>query len=517
MSELERRLRATAHAASTAASSARAPQDIKRSITRRRRLTLGSAGVAAAVVIGSVAVGGLGLTDTPELPSLTPTASADLSLDRGTVDYTTVPLSTTGHLSGELMQPGSAMCGESAPAPSHDNGDFTATFELPDKLELDRSTTINEHSTERASITLAYNAQEPLPAFAGGLTALFIEDDVVVGYSNSSQPAVVNTFMPDQTRTYPWRWDGWVTNCDTSDEIPYLPAGDYDVVWISRVHNDLTTAAQWSLQQDNYSLPTVQDLEAFREGSFFCDQWHMMDTFEPITCNPNALVGFTLDEEENTATIPYDTSYYVRDVDVLFVSAPSPAALTGEYPDMSYGDEFSIYEPGGEMVCGDFFHDIARNDAQLSGMLPSWSRLPAPGETVSAHLWRWALGWSEAHVNVPASSRIWLTQHKVAKSATEKHGASVFVTYHGHEVVGWLDVESATAPSVQLQVYDGPAEWPLTVIDAGWCDGHDPSAPHSALMDFGFRAITSHPATVTLDDGTHYEDVVITLSPDHVF
>ena len=515
MNELERRLRATAHADSTAAASASASRDTHRAIARRRGLTSGAVGAAAAVLVGTVAFVGLDQRgDNIQPPG--PTPSLDLTGDDWSRSNAVVPL-PDGDYPLFIVQPLVLdFCGEPAPQPLTEEGDFSGDFDIPSEFDFGQHMPGTVADGPRADAVVTHHGHEPVPAFAGDPTALFVQDGTVVGAAASLDRAALSTFDPDESRTYSWHWTGWVENCDVGMSPQFLPAGDYEIVFVSRIFNDQTAAARESLRRDNFSLPGAAELEAFREGSHLCDRWEMWHVEQPITCRPNAVVGFELDEGAGTATIPYDTSLYSHDIDVTFASDPVPVSL-GEPPhSAAHISSIPNLADVGELTCGEtysYFGDGEQNP--LSATWPTRSTLPSRGDHIGAELWVQLTRWQSAQVDTPDNPRIWIFETERVADLDAASGVETTVSFTGYTIVGWLDTESANSTPVDIDVYTGPAAWPLTVADSQWCDGFEASDDRSpAAVDMGLTGLITAPSTVTLDGDSAHNATVMWLRPD---
>lgn len=508
MSELERRLRAASRANAAAATSAHAPREVRRSIGRRRALLPSTAGVTGAVIVGVLATGGLGIDESTDPP--TPSPTPDFTLDEGTRAYATVPLPDNSYDYQLRQLSGGQLCGSPTPQATTGSDSFTGAFDLPEHLDLDVSQGYMPNPGMGVDVTLTYDADDVLPAFAGGVTALLLDGGVVVAFADSFGGTPSTSFDRDQIRRYSWDWEGWLASCADDGAGPLPASGDYEMVFVSGVHNDLLTAVQWSLTMDQFMLPAAQDLALFAEGSYLCEQWHTHLNRQPLTCKPNAVVGFELDTQAGTATVPYNTSYYTRDVDVMFVSDPVPATLSGEREGFMSEVEMPIYEGGKEPICGDFYGYIS-STGDVSG---TWEHGPTaiePGDTIVPALWPRSLGWATADMTVPASPRVWLLSSAQFDINHDEGGDGMVSTYFGHEVVGWLETQSSQS-AVEIAAYDGPAPWPLTVTDVQWCDGAGPTDQLN-LDTHDVSGLIAEPFTVTLNDGTSYDADSVALGP----
>lgn len=225
-------------------------------------------------------------------------------------------------------------------------------------------------------------------------------------------------------------------------------------------------------------------------------------------------MGFDLDEEAKTATVPFDASLLTREVDVGLVSDPIPATVEGSVDqdlNVAVGSDL-VYEVGRELACGDQFNDVATGLETLDATWPQLHDLPELGSPLEAELWRWDYSWDTAQVTVPTDPRIWLLRDQRVDETVEIDGATRRITRFAHEVVGWLETESHNSGSIDLDVYDGPAEWPLTVTDAQWCDGFDASMLSGLFTEGTLAGVVPEPASLTVDNGDTHENLAIVIT-----
>ncbi len=505
---LRQRLTSAIRETSAANAEARAPDTLRRTIARRRGAFHSSMGALAVIALGAMAAAGFGFTDRSE-PPVTPTVSPtpDFTVD-GARDYAVVPLPTEREMRGDFDVDFLELCGKPAPSPSASAEAFIVGEVTPGQLNLSRDLrTLSEESGY--SISFDYRGADPLPAFIDGPMGLLVQDGEVRGFAYPNRSSAINTFTTDQTRTFPWTWQGWVEGCD---EYRSLPAGDYEVVFVTTVHNDLESAALWSLFSDGYTLPTSSSIAAFREGSYLCEQWSTFELVVPLTCAPNAVVGFEMDEESNSATIPYNPSLYSRDVSLTFVSEPVPATLGEESTVGRMQRSGPTYEAGVVPACGDIFGYV---DSPLYARWPAWDEPRHPGDTLIASLWPEAVsGWGTAVVEMPTNPRVWLMrEYQLDAQVEEGESATTTIVTFGYKIVGWMDTGTGSQSTVDISVYDGPADWSFSVTDFGWCDGYDHTADNSALSAAGYTGLLATRITAAYDDGTTEESAGLVLMP----
>lgn len=514
----EPNLRAAANARATPERASAAQREVTRSIVRSRALHSGAFALGAAVIIGTgVLVGleyGRGDLTHPPVPTPTPLLTVVESLR----DYATVPLPDDDYPMFIVQPLPLDFCGKAAPAPLALEDDFSVEFNAPETFDFGQSTTGMSDNSDPVTATVSFHGEEPTPVFAGALSALIVQDGVVVGFGSEFAPPEATTFEPGQRQGYTWHWTNWLQTCDLTAPELFLPAGDYEIVFVSHVVNDQMIAARESLRQENYSLPAAGEVEAFREGSYLCSQWEMWHQHEPITCRPNAVVGFDLDEQARTATIPYNTALYSRDIDITFASEPIPASLR-EHP-LSAAPQLDNphITAGAELMCGETYIDSeARPEIPIASTWPLRYALPTPGEHVGSELWIQSAAWHTARIEAPVNPRIWIYETEHIRYLDPEGGTDTNTGYTitGSTIIGWVDTESASSSPIELDVYTGPAQWHLTVTDAQWCaDREDSSDSPLAGSSMGLMGLVTAPATVTLDDERTDHDIVVWLRPD---
>lgn len=498
MDEFSERLRSATASHARRAADARAPRSLRGRVARARTVRIGSTAGVAALALAGIGVAGAGFTGLGEAPEPSPSPSVDLSIDGGSVAYATVPFpeEQEGLAGPSVLE----LCGEPAPTTDAADEDFTAMFETPASLELSNMGEMMADLAEPPIATLTYSGSEPVPLFADHPQAVFVRDGVVVGIAWPNGEVSVTTLEQGGSISRAWQWTGVAQSCDPDAEFAALEAGDYEMMLVMRAHNDEQSAAVHGLRMQYFTLPARSEVAALSEGAYECGDDYMWGGAAPITCNPNALPGVEIDEEAGTVTIPYDSSYYSKDVDLTWVSAPMSVTLEGDtrnYP--AELDELPAYERGTVPACGDIYASI--NSGNLSGTWTEQSaelRDAAPGDRLEATFWFYGGMWSSATMDIPTDPRLWVMREEDVEIETGDDNAYWYVM---QEVVGWVDTESASGGSTfEISRYDGPEPWELTVTDVQWCDGVDPQADLDSPRFEMLPGMIAEPVTVTVDD-----------------
>ncbi len=476
MSELGGLLRSAVNARADKWGGAQPSESVRRSITRARIVRLGSVGVVAGALLVGVGAAGMGLAGGEPVAEPSPTMPVDLSLDP-TVEYATVPFPEEWVEAG--MASDDQWCGSAPPVTDTNEEEFAAEFDPPAHLELDPMQ--QDRINTGIHATLMYTGDEELPLFVEAPRALFLADGKVVGWVPWHEPAPLTKIVPGYTMAQAWEWPPTISSCDGDQAYGELPAGVYDVVLVWDARNDPPTAATHALRMAGYTLPPKSEIPAYRQGGYECQDSQVFFTAVPITCEPRAIPGLTIDDEAGAVTIPYDPSNHVRDVDLRFVSEPFRVTLKDR--DLDRGaldwDALPQYEPGVVPACGDVYsHDVHWD---LSGTLPAAAldmRSIEVGDVLEPTLWLRTLGWSAAEVDMPPTSRLWVM--KAEEILAEDGAASL--RFHGTKVVGWIDARNTQAGPVTLDRYEGPEPWSLEVTETGWCEDAGDPGPFVALL-----------------------------------
>ncbi|MFW7413916.1 hypothetical protein [Demequina sp. SO4-18] len=500
MNEFGDRIRTAAAEQSQRSSDARAPRGLRRRIGRARALRVGGSAASALVALAGVGAAGVGFTGIGAAPEPSPSASVDLSID-STVEYATVPFPETDVRLGAVGEP--QRCGEPAPDTHAEDSEFSSTFETPTELELDPATAGVAggpgDGDGDATVTVSYSGADELHVFIERPRALYLRDGMVVGWEPQMREAPLTAMSTSRTVSYPWEWTGFIIGCRTDEQFVALEPGDYEMVLVTDVTMDEQSATLHSLGIEGYTLPPAADAPAFREGGYECADAGMYFGQPPITCTPHALPGVEIDYVAGTATVPYDSSFYDRDVDLTYVSEPVDVTLL-EGPDYPTGpgeDDVPTYEPGTVPACGDLY-----TNGWTRALQGTWDpsqkdmRHIEEGDTLTPSLWQRATGWTTAEAELAPEPRLWLTRWEDVEIEEDGGGSSV---YQGQRLVGWIDATPVDGPVVTIDRYDGPAEWPLTVTETGWCDGMGDPGPFDAVFVGEPAALTQYPEDRRID------------------
>ncbi|MFN3867023.1 MAG: hypothetical protein ACK4MD_09980 [Demequina sp.] len=496
MDEFGDRLRSAADAQARRTLDARPPRELRTSVARARALRLGGSAAIAVVALAGIGAAGAGFTGFGEPVEPSPSASVDLSIEDGTIAYATVPFPDDPY--ERFLDDDVRWCGGPPPVTEADGADIEVTFEMPLEFDVDPASGTGSLGGTGATATTSLVGTGELPVFVERPRAFFIRDGAVVGWTPPHDRAIVTTLTPVRVVSHPWEWFGGVIACESGDAYGQLEPGEYEVVLVTKVRNDESAAALQSLWTQGYTLPPRADAQAYREGGYECTVARDLLGAVPLTCNPHALPGVDIDEEAQVATVPYVASYYQRDVDLTFASHPIPFTLYPDpyRPDLTDTVEFPSDDSATVPECGAVY--AVGMDPLLIGTwdyTKSDMRSIDAGDTLRPTLWRNAMwrdasGWSSLDVELPQSARLWLLRWALSESDA---GTAL---YEGQKVVGWIDAAPMNTAALTIDRYDGPAEWPLTVTDHGWCDGTgDPGPFDSVVID--------EPVTITEEDGTN--------------
>lgn len=468
------------------------PADVRRSIGRRRRLRTGVMAVATVAVLGVVGAASVpAVLDTVAAPSV---PDPTLSVTERVVAMATVPFDQATSINDSVMDDAVAWCGQSLPAPSSAGDEFTATF---DARESDTPPSVGI-----MNVRLDYAGAENLHATLSPLVALFAREGVVVGFSVGYEEPGLVTFNAGGGMSRRWANEGiWNAQCPEDGHYPErgLPAGDYETVWTIGVLASEVANAQAELWREGYVIPTAEELEIFREGSYDCRARLSWSEQIPITCDPTALGDTVIDLEAGTVTFPYRADAYDRDVDVRLTSEPATVTLGDEFSDnwwIEYEETNPEYVPGTPLACGDQFRTgYGGVQLALETDLTGLER----GAVVDIEAWSVDQDWSELSLELPTGPRAWILESM--EVVLEQDNGTVATSVD--RVVGWLDL--SLPGQLDLVRYDGPRVFEAEVLDVGWCDGqpHPDQVTGAAIID---------PYTVTDADGTRAIDQPVVVS-----
>ncbi|MFW7413917.1 hypothetical protein [Demequina sp. SO4-18] len=388
MDEFSERLRAATAAHATRSAGARAPRGLRASVARARMLRIGSSAAVAAVMIAGIGATGVGLSGMGATPEASSEVSVDLSIDDGAVAYATVPLPDM-HVAESQWEHITGLCGAPVPTTEAPDPRFDVTYEAPARVEAYQVRGVPPGAAP-ASADVTYAEGPSLPVFVDGPFALYVSDGIVVGLAPTYQTPVVTTFERGRSATYRWDPMGGSVACDDETGNDVLAPGDYQMVLVTRVHNDVESAVMQSLRIDGFTLPMASELPAFREGGYECDGMYVWNNLTPLTCEPNALPGVEIHEDDSAITVPYDASYFTEDVDLTYVSSPINARIMRDIDDGAPPPpDIPAYERGAVPVCGETYDGI--DSGSIRGPLEASTHSLAdvsPGDMVEPELWR---------------------------------------------------------------------------------------------------------------------------------
>ncbi|WP_297082186.1 hypothetical protein [uncultured Demequina sp.] len=472
---------------------ARPGPEVARTITRRhraRRAWWGGGAAALVALVGAAAWPSvLGALPTASAPS--PSPSPVLSITERVVDEITMPFPSidADEFSPWAYTASPLECGQPLPDPVSVDDDFSVDWELPDAVEI----SLNNYSgtgVAEARATVSYGGAGDVPATTQPLTALFVDDGVVVGWSPGSYEPRFQTYASGTPWTATWESWGMALACaDAGEDLQPLPEGDYWVGFAVQVSASRSHNATQDLLQQGYLVPPAEYLNGYQEGSYECEQTLQWGSPVPITCDPDTLHGVTIDIDAGELTFPYRSSAYVRDVDATFISDTVPAKVeTGEDPFQEFRDSLPAYQPPAEMQCEDVYSELTTDRLLLEAERTRTTY--AVDNVIDTRAWVYEAQWSEATISLPPTARMWITAEE--EVSTGEGEAGVVYGFTGYRTVGWAEV--ALPSTVAISRFDGPAPLTLTVQDVTWCDGE----PSGQVLS----PVLVAPLTITIDGET---------------
>ncbi|WP_084104717.1 hypothetical protein [Demequina sp. NBRC 110056] len=487
---------------------ARPPEEWRRTVRRNRarRGALWAGGAAVAVALLSIAA-------LPG-PSSAPPAAADASDPIPDVLPTTEPvqweLATVRFGAGEdwLDDPlleGPPQCGQPLPASMSARDGFRAEHEVPDQVIVRAG---GYGSPAQASTTIRYGRYDEFPVVVDPLVGLVAQDGIVVGWLTPSARRGVTTFADAYPSTQ--HWVGLATLAlacgGTADPGPgaamgplaRLEAGDYEVAWMTRVHATEEANARADLAGRGFAVPPTSLLTAYREGSYECDLAREQPRASlPLTCDPDAVPGTTVDLEGGTVTFPYRAESFGRAVDVTFVTEPVAMTIydVAPNPRVRIERQNPPHVAGEPMECGATYGGLNESAVRLSWSEPTDSIAFGSRELVD--VWVAGRDWSAAAVLVPDGGTLWLTERIDRRAALDDGGS---YGYTLHEVVGSAPI--AVEPRIEIDRYVGPTTVTVSLGDIEWCER--PSPVPTASLTFSLVA----PHTVVTGSGVETYEVL---------
>ena len=326
MSSFADSLRASIEADARAHSGAQALPGTRRTIGRRRAVATAGYGAGSALAIGSVAVAAAtwgGPEEPTPASSLSPLPQAEAGLRYANVDL-------TGPLLGQAWDGRALICGEPAPVPTATDQGFTAEFEYTGDGHI-RQGDLARTDNHQATVTLSSELDEKLPAHVHNPQAVFVKDGVVAG-----------AFPSAPERQWHMTSYGWQTerqldylqipsSCEQGERAMPLPAGEYDMYIVSKVAASEAAVAFDAAMRAGFLLPPAQMLDTHYPGSEACEHLQHREAIgTPLSCDPTAMPGASIDFDAATATIPYESFTFTRGLDVTLASEPFPVRV-GEY------------------------------------------------------------------------------------------------------------------------------------------------------------------------------------------
>lgn len=463
----------------------------RRTIARRRRATAAGYGAGSLLAVGGLAVGGVLLASREDpapassvspTPSPSPTGEAPLA-------YTTIDLTDeAGVLTGSPVE--NEMCGQPAPEPASQDGEFSADFTFVGDSTLDQG----QASTRQGALaraTLEASLDGKLPAFTSDLEGLIVRDGVVVGFLPGGGTGGWTMFSDGHEQNASLEWWGSAIPCDRETD-ERLAGGDYELMLTIGVTASEREAALMEVQNARLQLLGGELVEVLEPGAYECDRYQDSQSPGILNCDVTALPGTSIDREAGTITIPYQASLYVRDVDARMYSEPIPITLTDFVDDY----EEARHEAGEELTagavpaCGQSYGWVAGGEVALESRT-SMGILDA-GDTVASHVWVNGTSWREASVELPVTPRAWLLE---GYDVPLDDGSSIWAL----RVVGWMALAAQKGPDVDVTRGDGPQPWPLDVTEVSWCEGVDRPTVDQAVI-LAEHSVTDESGTRTSSD-----------------
>ena len=436
-------------------------------IRRRRFAAVSVVTVASLVLLGVASAVGAEVVSHHG----TPPADVPLRYARTTISFDE-SADATGYLPPIIAADAVATCGEAPPDPVPTAGDFALSGTLTGPLGEHVSGDPMEFA---GSIT--YTGTSDLPVDVTDF--VWTQGGRVVGFTeDTGSPTFTNQRHGRRTVVNP-NYLGQEEICvDGAFVAGDLPPGDYEEYPVIRVLATPELAAkQWLAQQgiDNWLAPPPGQVWA--PGSWDCANSLNDGGARNLLCNPHAVPGVTVDSDKLTASVPYDSTVFVREVNVtligpsaaITVALPAPTELVTSDGSPSVG---SSQYPGGwgpsDLTCGvtvngpPFAEDPNRYSvAGGMALAPEGS-----GDTADLSLSLFPVGGLlNGTVTYPDPLTVWF----LANTTTHPDGWNS--TSYGMTVIGTGTILINGGDPVTLSRFDGPTVVPVEVTDATWCGG----------------------------------------------
>lgn len=456
-------------------------------VARRRRRSAATAGGASALALAALVTAGV-LQDryAPE-PAAPPGPE--------TIERVEVPLGQGEDYEALGWAPQPA-CGDPLPTASGGLeglsqelqlwGGDGESFAVPAREELSMTTRLH------------YEGETTAPVFADAGYAVVAKDGVVVA-----------TFKDWQRASAPFGAldDGWSTAksieadnlfpCDAVGNEHTLPAGDYELYVISRVHATEAEVALETLRLKGYTLAPSHG--QWGPGSIDCTDYDTNPNFTarspeyplPLECDPGAVPDASLDLERGIVSLPLSSRDYAGDVDVTLVSEPIRYVATEDYTIIDFSSEIAdpsqLLSDGSntanpaDLACGVEFEELAIDRAVWASSgdthmddLASEAGAPLSTDTIGAV--------ERVDVVTADSAQAWLLTRE---------------DYALH-VVGSATATLSPSGTFTIDRWTGHPDLSLRLTDVAWC-----GEPVARLAE----VVMVTPVTATSEEGTLTSEV----------
>lgn len=464
---------------------------------RRRRNTVVAGGTSALAIGGLVAAGLVQDARRDDAPAT--------SIDPDAVAFATVPAVTEQGPHVDLSNDGRIACGDAAPDSSASLDGFSLEAALFTGSDT-RPTPSDGGSLDSASLsnktsvlsTVTYEGTPHSPVFLDIGYGVLAKDGVVVAIVDQTSRSGTLRFdplLPGST------WSdianlGRVEFCSedplaTSDEFPTLYAGDYEFYAIAQAMVTEKMIGLDVLANAGYGPAAARG--AWAPGSIDCSNAISQREDDvaagappaaiPLACEPDAIVGATIDINVGTISVPYPARDYTEDVAVTLVSDAISLHLDedlsfDEYARLMLGDNGPAPEPTAvsDLACNVDFVWV-QTDAAVYARSPGGidPLLADGGGPILLDEYADPTGGT---VSIAAPSEVWMI-------GRDSSGGQ-FVTGHA---------TATFSPSERILVdrLSDYADVALALTDVSWC-GERPDAVDSLIVTGG--------ATVVGNDGT---------------
>lgn len=457
----------------------------RRTIGRRRAAATVGYGAGSALAVGAVAVAAATLAGREEptpasslLPMSTPEVAVQPTTSYATVDLTDPVIANRQHATD-------ALCGAPAPIPTSSSQGISAEFDIiTDGLFTHQ--TSGEDLHDIGTVVLSGHVEDKLPAYVHQPQAVFVQDGVVVGMGTYDQSVSRHMLSNTWEGTYPLFLYGLPETCGQDEISTPLTAGEYDMYVVSRVTASEVEAAVEAAQSSGVRLPPADLLSVYRPGSYECESLYVG---QPLSCDESALPGASIDFEAQTATIPYQTDLFTRELDVTLVSEPITVRVEVDVdPPATQSDvRGEPFTAESAPMCGAQYSHA--HGTQLMAFTGQSLADLVPGNTLGLGMWLASPAWTEVTVDMPATARVWLMKEQLVPLEGDVGSASL------SQVAGWMDIAVRDAGELTIDRYDGPQRWSARVTDMSWCADQQPEsiragwfvATHSLTDDAGTR------------------------------